>query len=286
MRFRLGGVEFSGESLDEELMVRVFEPGAINRHVGDKRRPQRHGMMAGKDFLTDATWAWGISARGNNLTEVLAADAKLSAAWTPPELLMPGVMVPLDYEIDGRWRRVYGRPGNYQGVTPDFIADSGIGHIDCEFRVMDTRFFSGDEHSARLTIVPATTGGLMAPLVAPLSTVRSSAPRVGIVLNAGVLETPLTVDFRGPVTNPYIKAAAGWEVRLNATLAYDEIVTVDAFNGTITRNGNPAPALLTRSSRLSSVVLPPGYSDITFGGTDLTGTATATLRWRDAHTSI
>jgi len=43
---------------------------------------------------------------------------------------------------------------------------------------------------------------------------------------------------------------------------------------------------LTRKTRMSTTRLQPGTTVLSFGGTDPTGTATATLSWRNAYTSI
>lgn len=282
MRFKLGAVEFTGETF-APLMVREFRPGGVDVRDQDTDRPQRDGVIPGADLLGGRLWAWDISARGADLSEVLAASARLEGQWRDHARLLPGVSTPLSYLIDGRWRRVYGRPGRYTGPTPDNIAISGIGRIVCDFRVTDPLHYDEDESSVRLTIVPATTGGLQTPFVFPLSTVRSSAPRAGIVTNGGDAATPLKVVFRGPITNPWVRAT-GLEVGLVGTLAYDQTVTVDPLAGTIT--GLPAGVNVTRKTRLTGTLLPPGVTELTFGGTDPTGTATATLAWRNAYTSI
>jgi hypothetical protein len=77
------------------------------------------------------------------------------------------------------------------------------------------------------------------------------------------------------------------EVGLNATLAYDQTITVSPRDGTVTwQNGAPAGGILTRKTRLSATLLQPGSTSFSFGGTDQTGTATATLSWRNAYASI
>lgn len=286
MRFKLGGVSFSGESLDEQLMVRAFEPGGVDHRTNDTPRPQRDGIIPGREYLSGRLWSWEISARGENLTDVLAASALLENAWLPAARLVPGATVPLSYMVADRWRRVYGRPGRYTGPTPDFIAMSGVGHIVCDFQVTDPLYYDDAESQVVLNIVPASTGGLMAPLVAPLSTVRSSEPRAGIVFNAGNADTPLKVRFKGPVVNPWVRSSRGWEVGYLGTLAYDQTFTVDPLAGTILLGSTPANGRITTKTRLSNTMLKPGTNELTFGGDDYTGTATATLLWRDAHKSL
>lgn len=286
MRFKLGGVTFSGESLDEELMVSSFDQGSVDLRSDDTERPQKDGIIPGRDFIGKRIWAWELSARGDNLTDVLAANAKLEGAWRSSVRTTPGATMPLSYMVDGRWRRVYGRPGRYAGPSPDFIAMNGIGHIVCDFMITDPLHYDDAETSVVLSIVPGTTGGLRAPLRAPLSTVRSNEPRAGTVLNSGNAPTPLKVRFKGPVSNPWVRSADGWEVGIIGTLAYDQTITFDPLAGTVLRGSTPVNGMLTSKTRLSNTMLKPGTNSLTFGGTDLTGSATATLLWRDAYISL
>jgi hypothetical protein len=285
MMFRFGGVSFGGGS--GGLNVTGFEPGAKEIRGGDLPRPGRDGTTPGRDFLGSATWAFDISTNRASLTEARATAAALQREWEAPAVrLTPGVLVPLSYELDGTWRRAYGRPGAFVGIKGDVLARLGVGKIVCDFKVHDSTFYDDAEQAVVLTIVPASTGGLMAPLVAPLSTVRSSAPRAGRVTNTGDAATPLKVRFKGPVTDPWVRSPSGWEVGLIGTLAYDQTVIVDPLAGTVLRGSTPANGMLTRKTRLSGTLLQPGVTDLTFGGTDLTGTATATLYWRNGYSSI
>jgi len=284
MRFRFDGVEF-GDKLP--LFVTEFDPGPAEIRSGDTSQSQRDGTIPGRDFLGSRTWAFSISTNKRDLAGALAVESSLAAAWMDQKhRLNPLLMVPLSYELDGRWRRVYGRPDKYAGMVGDVLAVQGRGRIECDFRVLDARYFDETETVLQLPIVPASTGGLLAPLVGPLSTLRSSAPRAGYVDNKGSAPTPLKVVFRGPITDPYVRAAAGWEIALKGTIAAGQSIVVDAFAGTVLRGNAPVAGMLTRKTRLSSAVLPRGISDLTFGGIDPTGTALVELRWRSAHYSI
>lgn len=286
MMIRFGGIEFGGRS--GPLIVTDFDPGSTELVVNDHQRPSRDGVMSGRDYLGAKVWAFNISTNGRKVLEALESSGALEAAWKDRRVrLNPNVSVPLSYEIGGRWRRVYGRPNNYAGPKPDTLAEQGVGKIVADFRVTDPLHYDETETSVTLDIVPASAGGLQAPLQAPLSTLRSSEPRAGFVNNTGDDETPLTVTFHGPIVNPWIRAAAGWEIGLTGTLAYDISVTIDALAGTVVRSdGAPVAGMLTRATRLSRAVLPVGQSELTFGGADITGTATATLSWRNAHIGI
>lgn len=286
MKFRFRGVDFGGRS--GSLIVSGFTPGAKEIRGSDRPRPNRDGTSVGRTFLGSATWAFDLSTNEHDLAGALAAAGALQSAWEDPAVrLAPNVLIPLDYELDGRWRRVYGRPDAFTGPKGDVLARQGVGKVTCDFKVHDPIFYDGAESSVTLTIVPASTGGLVAPLIAPLTTTGSGEPRAGFVMNAGDAATPLKVQFAGPVFEPWVRSPSGWEVGLTGSLAYDESITIDPLAGTVEwQDGRPANGRLTRKSRLTGTLLQPGVTELTFGGTDLTGTATAKLSWRNAYTSI
>lgn len=286
MRFRFGDVEFGG--LGSSLIVSGFDPGSMQVRSQDEDAALRDGVLPGKDFFGGATWRFDLVTNGASMADALAVDAALSRAWKDAEVrLTPLATVPLSYEVGGRWRRVYGRPDAYIGLNGDVRAAQGGGRITADFRVLDPRHYSDEERSTRLSIVPASTGGLRSPLVAPLSTTRSSAPRAGLVSNDGDYATALAVTFHGPVSDPWVRSARGWEAGLIGALAYDQSVTLDGRTGTVLRqDGAPVPGMVSRATRMSRLTLPPGGSELTFGGTDPTGTAYVDLTWRHAYSSI
>lgn len=286
MIFRFGGVEFGGQF--GKIIVENFDPGPFEIRGRDTERPQRDGDIPGRDQLGSANWAFDLATNRRTLTEALQTAGALEAAWKNPEVrLRPNRKAPLSYNIDGRWRRVYGRPDRFAGMKADVRAKRGVGIMTADFRVMDPTFYDEDEKTVTLDIVPASSGGLTAPLTAPLTATGYGEPRAGFVYNAGDAPTPLKVTFTGPVTDPWVRSTDGWEISLFGSIAYDQTITVDALEGTVLRqDGAPMAGWLTRASRLSRAMLPPGQSELSFGGMDLTGTATAILSWRDASTSI
>lgn len=284
MRFRFDGIDF-GDRLP--LFVTEFDAGNTEYRSAEVERSQGDGLIAGRDFLGGRTWGISLCTNMNNLPDALTLESRLAGAWHNPKHRTNSLaLVPLSYELGGRWRRVYGRPSRWAGINGNIYSVQGAGQIECDFKIYDPRHFDDRETVLRMSIVPPSTGGLMAPLVEPLSTVRSGADRVGYVNNTGTADTPLKVVFRGPITDPYVRAAAGWEIALKGTIAAGQSITVDSFAGTVLRGNSPVAGLLTRKTRLSSAVLPKGISDLTFGGVDPTGTAVAELRWRNAYYSI
>lgn len=286
MRFRYRGVEFGGQH--GALLVENFSAGRSSLRTSDTNRPQKDGTTPGLDFLGDRTWAFDIVTNGRTLTDALALAEALEDEWYADEVrLTPGRREPLSYELDGRWRRVYGRPGEYEGPVGNVRAKQGAGIITADFRVMDPYHYSEDVQEVTLNIVPSSTGGLVGPLVSPLTSASSGAPRAGNVTNRGNRPTPLQVEFVGPVRDPWVRSAAGWTIGLKGSLAYDETVLVDPLTETVRRSdGAAVPGMLTTATLLSESKLPAGQSELSFGGTDSTGTAKAVLRWRDAYKSL
>lgn len=286
MIFRYGGVEFGGQFGD--IIVTDFQPGSAELRGEHTPRPNGDGVISGRTFLGGRTWAFDMTTNRKDLSGAMSTESALAAAWEDPEVrTQAGLLVPLSYNLDGKWRRVYGQPGRYSGPRADVLARQGAGKIVADFEVLEPYHFDEDEQHVRLTIVPSTTGGFTFPLVFPLSTRRVSTPRAGLVSNAGDRPTPLKAVFRGPVTDPWVRAAAGWEIGLLGTLAYDVSVTVDPLAGTVIRSdGASVNGILTRATRLRQAKLPAGQSELTFGGKDETGTASVDLYWRNAFAGI
>lgn len=286
MMFRYRGVEFGGQH--GEIIVEDAELSTAELRGDDTPRPQGDGDITGRQWLGGRTWALDLWTNRRSLAEAYATEAKLAGAWEDPAVRQQaGILVPLSYNLGDKWRRVYGKPGRYAGPKPDVRARLGAGKITADFKVSDPYFYDEDEQHTQLTIVPSTTGGLVAPLVAPLTSVRSSAPRAGLVRNDGDRPTPLRAVFHGPVVDPWVRAAAGWEIGLLGSFPWDVTITVDALAGTVTRSdGAAVHGILTRATRLSTAKLPAGPSELTFGGKDQTGTAKVDLYWRNAHASI
>ena len=280
---RIGGVAFGGQTGD--LIITDFDPGDTELVTVDTQNPLNDGVMVGRDFLGARTWAFTVTSNVDDVNLARAVLAPLGAVWRDKRVrLTPGAVVPLSYRLGDVWRRVYGRPGRWADMKADLRTMQGAGAVACDFRVTDPRHYAEDESSVELTIIPKSVGGLIAPLVAPLRTRAQGGQRAGLVDNRGDADTPLKVTFYGPCRDPKVVAAAGWEVGLVGSLAYDEQVTVDALEKTVTRqDGTPVPGMLTRATQLTKAVLPVGQSDLTFTCIDDTGTAKAVLSWRDAY---
>lgn len=265
--------------------VKSLDRGDRVVHHQDSDVGGRYGIAMGRDRDGAPEWSLDLMVEASSRGEATAALRAIAAAWH--RTYGPGDLSVLRWVENGVGRRVYGRPRRWRDFTHPHLLDAGLAPALGTFQLADPRHFDDVAKSVTLSIVPASVGGLEAPLAAPLSTVRSSAPRAGVLTAEGDAPAPVTVTFKGPIVAPYV-AGPGWRVGLTGRVAYDQTVTVDALAGTatLTPGGASVAGRLTRRTRLRDAALRPGGQEITFGGTDETGTATATVTWRDAWWSL
>lgn len=246
------------------------------------------GSMVSKDYLGTASWQMTVRTNRYNLEDALESASLLESAWKDPEVRASTSPVPLDYSNDGgsTWYRIYGKPGQFTGAVPDVLTKLGVATVDLEFIQTDPRHYTAAEDMTTIYTAAASVGGIMSPIVSPITTVASGAPKSGYVDNTGNLPAPLTVTFYGPSTNPKILTEGKTVVEYKGTLAYDQTVTIDPLQGSVSlNNGVSVAGRLGRMTRLSRLTVPSGRSSWTYSATDLTGSSKAELRWRGAHTA-
>lgn len=278
--FALDELTFGGGP-GSPIRVVSFDPGSRTVIHRDAQVAGTLGRLMGSDDVDAPEWLFELAVEDGTDAALYDAVGRLEAAWQPTDTRW------LRYGLPGRSRRVWGRTRRFR--RNDVVWWDGVEHmpVDATFQLADPRHFDDVPQTVDLSIVPASVGGLEAPLVAPLSTVRSSAPRAGVVDAKGDAPAPVTVTFKGPITAPWV-AGPGWQIGLTGTLAYDQTVTVDALaaTATLTPGGASVGGRLSSRTRLRDAALRPGRQELTFGGDDITGTATATVTWRDAWWSL
>ncbi len=261
-----------------------FGTAGVRDHDADQARED--GVRFGRDYRSGRT----ITFDAHVLTagSALGAIDTLQAAWLADDIrLSPGAVTTLRWRRGGRSRRIYGRPRKLAVTTGRTL--SGWAPFTAEFVTTDHLFYEDTEQSETVTIVPPQGGGVVSPVVSPVTTVPVST-RQGDIGVAGTVPTWLTVQINGPITNPSIEVLGRWRASLNLTLASDEFVVIDPrpwSRRVMTRFGvNAAGAFTPDSPRLSQLRVPPGVSTVVLRGTDATGTASMTVTWRGAYTSF
>lgn len=262
--------------------------------VEDADRPRQDGRTFGQDYRRGVTITFTLGIHGAGATNAAAqADARQllraqQLAWRGDGVrLAAGAMARLTTLQDGRELTTYGRPRRWAPNVTDLTR--GMASAVATFDTMDDCWY-GAEEQVRVDIVPPTsTGGVTLPVSLPhtLSSGSTAAAGVGV---SGVLPAWVTAVIHGPIVNPVVKLAGGWELRLAGTVLAGQTVTADArpWVRTIVSDagGSWAGKVNRLYSRLAELHLQPGPATVTLSGTDPTGTAYMDLRWTPVHASM
>lgn len=250
----------------------------------DAVRPNAGGRILGRDVQDAPEWSFVLYSRTSG-QQLLTALRALAVAWSRST----GDVIPLRFDAGYGVRRVYGRPRAFHESSTPHGREAGVLTVDATFRLSSPLHFSDDASTVRLPIVPASPHGLRFTAVGgpPLRWASADGePAVRAVTVGGDAPAPVTVTVHGPLSAGWVRIG-GTTVRLGVDLAYDEQVTVDALAMSITRgDGASWPGALAASTRMADLYLPPGTHDAYLGGIDVTGTAWASVTWRDAWRSL
>lgn len=278
--YAVGSLVFGNADRTRDIFVTNLDHGTPEVQDQDQDNPQADTTRMGRDYLRGPTWTFRLIVDTDSETAALAAFGRLAAVWNNRELMRtPGATTPLVYRTAGRTRRVYGRPRSL-GIVDRSGQGQGVIEVLASFKTADPLHYAESEESVTITLVPVLAGGLQDPLKDPLTS-AGSPPRAGLVVVAGDGQTPFTVTFTGPVTNPAV-SAPGWRVGLRGTLNHDQTATVDTRTGEVRLNGAAVGGMLSHDTYLVDARLQPGAQEILFEGVDATGTATARVAWRTA----
>lgn len=269
-----------------DLVVTAFDPSFGDVRTGDVEWPLRHGSRPGVDFLEAGTISMTLRS-GYGVRTRAEADRVTSGfmrAWRRDLSVAPGVLTPLLVQTGDTARLVYGRAGRISPPVPDSVLmRQGLVEIVCEFRVMDPVVYDLSQTGLTISVVPRSLGGIIAPIVTPVTTTLRSGVEYRMLDVPGDAPAPLTVTFHGPATDPQVKIGAT-VVGITGSIAYDEDIVVDGRTRTVQLStGAPAGHRLSRVSRLDQLAVPPGVHEIAFTATDRTGTARVTVEATPAY---
>lgn len=266
----------------------------------DLSRPNEDGLMFSRDYVGGKSVGFEMSVLTDINNGVLAPPTPAAAH----QMNLDYLDILEGWWKDPRWRdraralavlracedgvrtwRAYGRPRRYDEVV-GALTRQGYSNVVCDFQMIDDYWYSDDEFMVEAGLIAPPDGGLVAPLVAPLTTTLATDTEV-LVDVGGSQPTWLVVEFTGPVLNPSVRVG-DIIVALTGSLAWDESVTIDPrpWVRTALRNtdGASLAGLLSRETpKMSAMKVRPGAHMVQFRGTDATGTARVRLRWRDAR---
>lgn len=255
--------------------------GAREIEHEDARRPRADGISFGQDFTAGRTVTFELDVDGADTDDARAKLARLSRAWRADAVRStPGATATL---TTGSGRVAFGRPRRFS--SNDDLLPQGLSTVVADFASADDAWYGGTEQGVTVPLVPAPSGGLLAPLAAPLSTTQSSDRSQGVTVG-GELPTWPVIEIQGPITNPSVELVGALRMDFNLTLAYDQTLVVDTrpWARSILRNGASVAGTITRSStRLAHAALAPGSYEFVLRGTAGSGNPAATIRWREAY---
>lgn len=281
-----------------EVEVSSWIIGGREYRTDDTSRPRTDGRYFGQDFADPGDVEINLVIRTKGADRQTKFDTAMdirdafTSFWNGDTVrLLPGKVTELT--IAGR-AVVEGRPRHID--WDDTLATFGIIKGNALFvRNFDQAFgidSSGGGGSLweeiTVGLVPAQVGGLVAPLVAPLTTAASST-RARPFEVGGEGEVWPIIEVAGPLhTGAWVELTNSWAIQLNRSLAYDEVATLDSRPGnrTMSVNGRAMNLLTPAGNRLSQVSISPGIQEVALRGTSLEGTATATLKWREVKKVI
>jgi hypothetical protein len=288
--FEFRGLRFGSWSSGYQLKKGGFSESDTEIVTQDQDGDYGDQLRFGRDRLGGKlyTWELNISREGpNKWAEVEAALSQFESIWL--ETLTrhyPGRLDVLRLRTGSQARRLFGRPRRCSLIRED--ARRGVGKIVCDFQAVNNKSYDDIVQGHSLGVVPASLGGLLAPLSAPLTS-ASTGQRAGYITIPGNSLTPIVIQFNGPSTNPRVSVPGYFTVGLNDTLKYDEQVLVETrFGRTSVMKGYASIAgKLTRDSTpLDEVHLPPGTHELIYTATDITGTSSVDVAWYPARSSL
>lgn len=281
-QFELDGLVFGRDQL---WRVAEWDRGERALQTQDTPWPTRDGRAPGRDTEPGPEWSFLLRPRAGAGAALLAAIGQLRSAWEGPRST-PLATSTLRYTLEGRTRRVYGRPRRFAEVSTPHSRAAGLSDVDATFQLTDPLYYSDAEGRVDLNIVPAESALLRFPTAPPFRWASPGDETVRGAVVGGDAPTPLTVRFFGPVSRPWVRVG-GVLIQVTGDLAYDRTLIVDARAKTIRyENGTPAPGMISPATRLADLRVAPGVHEVTYGGVDITGTSRVEVAWRDAWRSL
>lgn len=289
--FELDGLVFGGSRLGP-IFVENHDTGVAEWMSQDKGQPFSGVRMFGRDTLEGPTWTFTlniISPDENSQSSLVALNAleTLARHWRAmANSKIPGATSVLRYTRAGRTRRVYGRPRRF-AYNPNKVK-KGVLTVEAEFVTADPYHYDDDYSSLDMSIAPPVGTGVDLPVILPV-TLAPPSVRQGVIANSGAdAPTPVKVTFYGPISAPYIQGR-GWRLGTSGVIREGERVTMDSNPANLSVKHSSGANWIGRIDRYTlfqDVRIPPGSSEVTFGGTDPTGISRALIEWQPAHYAL
>lgn len=281
------GVDIALNDGDPYFITGLPELGQVDPEVQDASYPGGDGTQFGRDTTPGPTLTLELGVNEYGTVTGLDAHGRLARAWRGDSIRSkPGAVAELSVTVGGRTRATYGRPRRFASVLHQ-TNSAGWSGATADFQRVNDVWYDAQVQTVTVSLVPTPAGGFVSPFVFPLTS-TAAAERGGLIQTEGNLDTWPVVAVHGPVTNPSVELVGVGKFTVNASLAWDQTVTIDTrpWSRTVRRNDGAAMAgkLPRTSLRLSEAKLPPEtLIPIVYRGTDATGTSSASVSWQDAY---
>lgn len=281
-QFEIDGYTF-GKGLPIEVNADGFQPGRPDTRSQDVDNPAG-GQLFGQVTQGAMSWLFNGFVNDEDDQQALLDLEAFSALWQRP--YGAGEVSVLRYRLGGRLRRVYGQSRRFAQTFDNRLIGGYLG-LSFEFKSFDGSVYDDEERSRLLTFIPPTTGGLISPLISPLTTAAAGDSQTGLEIG-GRVPAPFVATITGPISNGVLSCSS-WKLVLARSLSVTDVVKIDTtpWGRGIYLNGQRTTGLLSpSSSRLGDARLDPNGDAVSFGGVDPTGTSVAEIRWRPTYTSV
>lgn len=267
-----------------------FDPGENEWITQDGQNTRRGVRGFGRDVLGAKTWVWESHTNRSDAEGALETLDAFSAYWMPELLVMqPGEQTCLRYRIGSRERRIYGRPRRY-AAPPSNLVLSGYVPITHDFACVDS--FTYDDVESMAVMPYSSTvegGGFTFPLTFPVTTQSSEGYGGGQLDIGGNARAYPIIRFNGPWLNPVL-ITDNWTLEWDGEIGPVGWIEIDTRPWALTvldQSGGSAMEGLSRRTYLEDMWFAPGSRpQISLAGASTSGSANATIRWRNAWTSI
>lgn len=267
-----------------------FDPGEMDWQTQDTMNTRRGVTAFGRDVPGARTWAWESHANGQTVYEALDIMDRFADAWAPTLLVKePGAQTCLRYTIGGRTRRIFGRPRRYNAPPTNEILN-GYNDITHDFQTVDSYTYDDDESSIVIPYLSTSLGGgIVLPAVMPVIMEGSDGNGGGQISVSGKAPAYPVIRFNGPWVNP-VMTTDDWTLAWTGSIANGDYIEIDArpWNLTVLNSqGASKVEGLDRRTWLEDIWFAPNSApQITLGGVASSGSATATIRWRNTWKSL
>lgn len=262
-----------------------FDPGSADWLVQDQDDPFTGATRMGRDVRKGPTWTWSLHVNRHSEEDALESLSDLAEAWSFDDR-DGGDVAAIRYRVGGRVRRVYGRPRRF-AAPPNNAILSGMIPVTADFKLVDPNHYDDSPESVTVGTTYTSEGGFIFPVTFPVLTLPGGYT-AGQAQVSGRRKTWPIIRVNGPVVNPEI-LATNWTLKMTANIGEGHYIEIDTrpWKRTVTVDGTSfVPGALSPQTRLRDLFLEPGPQSFGMRGISGTGTASATISWYPAYSSL